>query len=63
MSVDITRAVAHTVGHAVKEQREKGNHNTAAGLALLAMGFFLLPIPIVGIPMMIVGIIKLCKGD
>jgi hypothetical protein len=63
MSVDLTRAVVQGMGRAIRQEHKNGNTNTAGGLTLLVIGFFLLPIPIVGLPMMIWGIIKLCKGD
>ena len=42
-------------------QRRQGNHGKAAGLSMIAIGIFTLPIPIIGIPLIFFGICKLFK--
>jgi|GEM_PF-6979216 len=47
--------------HARKE-RKMGNHSTANGWIMIGVGVFLLPIPILGLPLLGFGIWKVCKG-
>ena len=63
MSVDLGKAVIQSLGNAARKERQKGNHTGATGLALIAFGIFTLPIPILGIPLIIMGICKLCDKD
>jgi hypothetical protein len=60
MSVDLGRAVIQSLGHAARKERQKGNHNGATGFMLIAFGIFTLPL---GIPLIIMGICKLCSKD
>jgi hypothetical protein len=61
MPVDPFQAVIHAIGHESRKQHRQGNHGKATGLALIAVGIFLLPIPIIGIPLIGMGIWKLCS--
>ena len=63
MSVDLGRAVIQSLGNAARKERQKGNENGATGLGLIAFGIFALPIPILGIPLIIMGIWKLCSKN
>jgi len=63
MSVDLGRAVIQSLGNAARKERQKGNHDGATGFMLIAFGIFTLPIPILGIPLIIAGICKLCSTD
>jgi hypothetical protein len=40
----------------------RGEHGKAAGLALIAIGIFTLPVPIIGLPLIGFGIWKLCTS-
>jgi hypothetical protein len=53
-------SVVHVLGHESKKLRKEGKHGKANGLALIAFGIFLLPFPILGIPLIGVGIYMLC---
>ena len=61
MPVDPLHAVIHGISHVVKEERKKGNDGKAAGWSLIAIGIFTLPVPIIGIPLIAMGIWKLCS--
>jgi hypothetical protein len=64
MPVDPVRAVIQSLGHAARKERQKGNESGATGLGLIAFGIFALPIlPILGIPLIIMGIWKLCSKN
>jgi hypothetical protein len=63
MSVDLGRVVIQSLGNAARKERQKGNHNGATGLMLIAFGICTLPIPILGIPLIISGICKMCSKD
>jgi len=51
--------VQHATVHALKT---KGEESKAGGLALIVIGFFLTPI-LIGIPIMIVGVIKVINSS
>jgi hypothetical protein len=59
MPLDPIKTVIESLGHASRQERRKGNYSRANGLALIAFGIFLLPIPVIGVPMMIAGLVKL----
>jgi hypothetical protein len=61
MPVDPLNAVIHGIGHAIKAEHKKGNHGKANAWSLIVFGVFLLPLPIIGIPLLIAGIWKLCS--
>ena len=63
MSHDPIKIFTHAIGHQAAHERAKGNTSVANGLGLVATGFVLLPIPFIGIPLLIWGIIKLCQGS
>lgn len=60
MSVNPMQGVFQTLGHQSRKLRKEGKHAKANGLALIAFGIFLLPIPVIGIPLIGVGIYMLC---
>jgi hypothetical protein len=53
-------SVIHVLGHESKKLRKEGKTGKANGLALIAFGIFLLPIPFIGIPLIGIGIYMLC---
>jgi hypothetical protein len=57
---------AHAVMHAARKQaaaeREKGHPNKASAIMLIGSGLVLLPIPIIGLPLLIWGICKACSS-
>jgi len=55
------RSVFQSIGQSARRERRLGNHDKANGLVLIGLGIFLLPIPIIGIPLMIFGFRKLLK--
>jgi hypothetical protein len=61
MSFDPVRATIQALGHESRKQHNQGNHDKSAGLSMIAFGIFLLPIPIIGLPLIGFGIWKLCK--
>lgn len=61
MSFDPMRSIVQSLGHAARHERKKGNESGATGCALIAFGIFTLPIPILGIPLILMGIWKLCS--
>jgi hypothetical protein len=63
MPFDPVRSVIQSLGHAARTERKKGNHNGATGLGLIAFGIFALPFPLLGIPLIIMGIWKLCSKN
>jgi hypothetical protein len=63
MPIDPVRTVIQSLGHAARKERQKGNESGATGFGLIALGIFTLPIPILGIPLIIMGIWKLCSND
>ena len=62
MPVDLMKAVAQSVGQAARREQKNGNPEKATGLVLIAFGVLTLGIPIVGIPLIIMGIRKLCRS-
>ena len=48
----------HLAKHSADE-RAKGNESKASGLACIVFGIFLLPIPIIGLPLIGYGVYKL----
>jgi hypothetical protein len=63
MPLDPVTTVIQAIGHAARKERQKGNHSGATGLMLIGFGIFTLPIPILGIPLIIMGIWKLCSKN
>ena len=51
----LSKHLAHAAGH----ERSHGNRAGANGLAFLAFGVLLLPIPFIGIPLIVIGLRKL----
>jgi hypothetical protein len=51
----------HHCANAAKEARDKGESSKASGFMLIALGVFLLWIPIIGIPLIVYGFIRLLK--
>jgi len=63
MSEDFMKHVFEAIGHTARHEREKGNHKKANGWILIGIGILLLPIPIFGLPLIGMGIWKLCKSE
>ena len=61
MSNDWKRHLIHAISHSIRHERAHGNVGTANGLGYIALGIILLPIPIIGVPLLITGIWKICK--
>ena len=57
---DPLHSLMHVLHNESHRQEKKGNHSKATGLSLITFGIFLLPIPIIGIPLIGIGIWKLC---
>jgi hypothetical protein len=57
---DPINALIQAIGVESRRQHKSGNHSKAAGLSLIAFGIFTLPVPIIGIPLILMGIWKLC---
>lgn len=49
------------IAHASKHARAHGEGSKANGLILIALGIVTLWIPIIGVPLLIWGIVKLCR--
>ena len=47
------------LAHASKHARAEGESSKANGLALIGLGFMLIWIPIIGVPLIIWGVVKL----
>jgi hypothetical protein len=60
MSVDLLGAATRTIGHMARRERKKGNDGKATGWMLIGFGVVTLPVPIIGLPLIIMGIYKLC---
>lgn len=56
MSHDPMQHVLHALGHSSRHEREKGHTKRANGLILIGMGLVLLPIPIIGLPLIVWGV-------
>jgi len=61
MSFDPLRAVTQTIGHMARQERKKGNDSKASGWMLIGFGILTLPVPLIGIPLIFMGIYKLCS--
>jgi hypothetical protein len=62
MAEDWIKHLIHGIGHSARHEREKGHHSAANGWIMIGIGVFLLPIPILGLPLLGFGIWKVCKG-
>jgi hypothetical protein len=51
--------LVHAIGHGAKHARDKGEHDKANSLILVGIGIVLLPIPILGVPLLIWGLCRL----
>jgi hypothetical protein len=45
-----------------RKERQKGNDGKAAGWMMIGFGILTLPVPILGIPLIAMGIYKLCTS-
>ncbi len=57
----MNKITEHVVRHLAKESREAhkaGDSKTASSLMLIGLGILLLPVPILGLPLIICGIIR-----
>lgn len=52
----------HHLSHQASRERAKGNAEGANGMALIGLGIVLMPIPVIGLPLLVWGIVKLCKS-
>ena len=55
--------ILHAVGHQAQHERHNGNTNGANALVLFGVSLLLMPIPFVGIPLMIYAIAKGFSSD
>ena len=53
---NLTKAVLRSVGQVAQRERRQGNHGKANGIVMITFGIFLLPIPIIGLPLILYGI-------
>jgi hypothetical protein len=63
MAMNMNRIVAQSVGQALRKERAKGNVKGADGWGLIMLGIITLPIPIIGIPLIVAGAHKLCSKE
>lgn len=64
MSADHMKHFIHSIGHASQHERAKGNKGKANGLLLIGTGMLFLPVPFIGLPLIIWGICLCCSsGD
>lgn len=61
MSLSFLQQVAGCAGKRAVMERQQGKASSANGFAMIAFGILLLPIPVIGIPLIILGIGKLGK--
>ena len=54
--------VVHAISHQSQHERKHGNPGRANGLAMIGMGIVLMPLPIVGVPLLVGGLFKAVKG-
>ena len=52
----------HHLSHQASHERAKGNADGANGMALIGLGILLMPIPVIGLPLLVWGIVKLFKN-
>jgi hypothetical protein len=57
---DPIQSLIHAISHEARKQTKQGNHGKATGLALIGFGILTLPVPIIGLPLIALGIWKLC---
>lgn len=57
--MDLWDLIIHHLSNHSGNERAKGNHSKANGLACIAFGIFLLPIPIIGLPLIGYGLYKI----
>jgi hypothetical protein len=62
MQVDPKRAVLQSLDHVAQNERIERHERRKTGLGLIALGIFSLPVPILGIPLIILGICMLCSS-
>jgi hypothetical protein len=53
--------LVHGIAHGAKHERAHGSPGRAAALTMIGIGIVLLPIPIIGLPLLLAGIWKLFK--
>jgi len=52
----------HGIFHSSRHELAHGNKKAANGLAMVGIGILLMPLPIVGLPLILMGIWKMCKS-
>lgn len=62
MSHNPLHHVVHRIGHLSREERAKGNSQKANGLLLVGAGLLFLPVPFIGLPLLIWGICVCCSS-
>jgi hypothetical protein len=58
MSHNPLQHLLHALGHVSRHEREQGHPKRANGLLLIGFGIVTLPIPIIGLPLIVWGIIN-----
>lgn len=61
MSRDPLHQVLHGLAHGAQHEYKHGNKKVGAGVGLIVIGIALMPIPFFGIPLILMGIWKLCS--
>jgi hypothetical protein len=59
MSKDPLHQILHGLAHGAQHEYRHGNKKVGAGVGLIVAGIALMPIPFIGIPLIIMGICKL----
>ena len=63
MSNHNTHHMMHALKHQIDREKAKGNTSGANALALIGLGIVLLPVPFIGLPLLIWGIVKSCSSS
>lgn len=63
MSHGFMHYFSHAIGHQAHEMRKKGQSGKANALLLFCLSFVLMPVPFIGIPMLICSLFKLFSSD
>ena len=60
MPDDWTKHLIRAIGLSAHHARQEGNHGLAGGLTLIGLGIITMPIPFIGLPLLL-GVWKMCK--
>lgn len=63
MSHNITSHIVHAAAHQAHKERHNGNEKCANALTTFGLSLVLMPIPFIGIPLLIRSLIQMCSAE